>query len=390
MGGKPSADSEPPPTAVLEQGRRLVAQAVDFLQKKPAKAGDDPQRRAMLSEIIKLAGSAPEYDLYRRQTKGRREGGGALPPQLQQFALLRTSQQEARFRGIVPETALELAPSIRHTDGLLGELEFWLQAVATYENPQTAAAVDSELSLLLAEPYQKARWLPNPFRPAFDRLPFIANLRRSTIMVGRLDGPSPEIAQRLVDDALAAEAQGLKGTFYIDARGLQGDPKTNGYVQFDQQLRQLADFIRTQTTMPVVLNNEPAVFPAGAGLRAALYVGWYSLAKYVDAFVWERGAVAYHVASAECTTLRQKQAEVWCKRLLEKGVAATLGPVAEPYLQSFPPPEEFFPLLLSGTLPLLEVYYRTLPHLSWRQVCLGDPLYTPFRHRSPRRDRPQP
>jgi len=386
MGGKPLAEQEPPPVAVLEQGRRLVAQAVNFLQQRPAKAGEDRQRRAMLSEIIKLAGSAPEFDLYRRQTQSRRGGGGALPPQLQQFALLRTGQEEARFRGIVPETALELAPSVRHTDGLLGELEFWLQAVGIYENPLTAAAVDSELSLLLAEPYQKARWLPNPFRPAYDRLPFIANLRQATIMVGRLDGPSPEIARRLVDDALAVEAEGLQGTFYIDARGLQGDPKTNGYVQFDNQLRQLADYIRQQTTMPVVLNNEPGLFPAGAGLSAALYVGWYSLGKYVDAFIWQRGAVAYHVASAECVTLHRTQAEVWCKRLLEKGVAATLGPVAEPYLQSFPPPEEFFPLLLSGTLPLLEVYYRTIPHLSWRQVCVGDPLYTPFRQRSPRRE----
>ena len=37
---------------------------------------------------------------------------------------------------------------------------------------------------------------------------------------------------------------------------------------------------------------------------AALYCGWYSLAKYVDAFDWKPGAVAYHLASSEAHTLR--------------------------------------------------------------------------------------
>ena len=67
--------------------------------------------------------------------------------------------------------------------------------------------------------------------------------------------------------------------------------------------------------------------------------------------------------------------------MLEKGVAATLGPVKEPYLQSFPLPDLFFPLLMTGQYPLIEVYYRTTPYLSWRQVLIGDPLYTPFKHR---------
>jgi uncharacterized protein (TIGR03790 family) len=65
--------------------------------------------------------------------------------------------------------------------------------------------------------------------------------------------------------------------------------------------------------------------------------------------------------------------------MLEEGVAATLGPVDEPYLQSFPLPDKFFPLLMTGKLALVEVYYRTLPFLSWRQILIGDPLYRPFR-----------
>lgn len=382
VGGSQPAAEVPPTQEVIHQTKAVVGQAVAFLQKKPAGQSFDARRHAILSQIIQLAGSEPEFEAFKEQVHKRGDGPvPPLPPQLQQFALLRTGQEEAAFRGILPETALELAPSIRHTNGLVGELQFWQRAVQIYQNPQTKAAVDSELTMLLAEPYQKAQWLPNPFLARFDRLPFIQGLRQTTLMVGRLDGPTPEIAKRLVDDALAAEATGLDGTFYIDARGLLDDTGSDAYAQFDSQLRRLYELIRTRTRFPVVLDNQPELFPAGAALKAALYVGWYSLANYVDAFAWQRGAVAYHVASAECLTLRHKSANVWCKRLLENGVAATLGPVAEPYLHSFPAPEEFFPLLLSGRLPLLEVYFRTIPQVSWRQILIGDPLYNPFRER---------
>ncbi len=84
--------------------------------------------------------------------------------------------------------------------------------------------------------------------------------------------------------------------------------------------------------------------------------------------------------SSEATTLRKPGSQVWCKRLLEEGVAATLGPVGEPYLRAFPLPDDFFPLLMEGKLSLLEVYFRTVPHLSWQMVLIGDPLYKPFRH----------
>ena len=379
-GPKLPAGETPPPQEVVRRARETLERATQFLQQKPARRGFDQKRAAIATLIIKLAGSEPEFEAFRRQALSQGDGPPpALPPQLHHFALMKTGQEEAAFRGVVPETALELAPSVRHTDGLLGELHFWERAAQIYQNPQTKAAVDSELTLVLAGPYQIAQWLPNPFLARYDRLPFIAGLRATTLMVGRLDGPTPEIAGRLVDDALAAEQNGLTGTFYIDARGLPDSPDADAYARFDGHLRKLSEIIKKQTTFPVVLDDQPALFPPGSSPQAALYVGWYSLREYVDAFTWQKGAVAFHVASSECTTLRQKGSNVWCKRLLEKGVAATLGPVAEPYLHSFPLPDEFFPLLLTGRLPLLEVYFRTIPHLSWRQILIGDPLYTPFR-----------
>ena len=68
--------------------------------------------------------------------------------------------------------------------------------------------------------------------------------------------------------------------------------------------------------------------------------------------------------------------------MLEDGVAATIGPVGEPYLQAFPVPEIFFSYLIDGYLSLAECYLLSLPYLSWQMVLVGDPLYRPFKYRT--------
>ena len=72
---------------------------------------------------------------------------------------------------------------------------------------------------------------------------------------------------------------------------------------------------------------------------------------------------------------------MWCKRMLEEGVAATIGPVQEPYVQAFPLPEIFFKYLADGYLTLAECYALSTPFLSWKMVLIGDPLYRPFENR---------
>jgi hypothetical protein len=64
--------------------------------------------------------------------------------------------------------------------------------------------------------------------------------------------------------------------------------------------------------------------------------------------------------------------------MLEKGAAAVIGPVDEPYVEAFPVPEFFFALLVDGYLSLAECYTASTPWLSWRMVLVGDPLYRPF------------
>ena len=80
----------------------------------------------------------------------------------------------------------------------------------------------------------------------------------------------------------------------------------------------------------------------------------------------------------ECTTLRNPESRIWCVQMLLKGAAAVIGPVAEPYLQSFPVPEIFFGILVDGRLTLAECYMLSVPYLSWQMVLVGDPLYRPF------------
>ena len=294
--------------------------------------------------------------------------------------MLQLDLKRSDFFGILPDNAASRASAVRVQFGLMGELAFWNQVQQLYEDQRSTASVDSELSLILVRNYQRAHWLPNPFHHQYDRLPFIDSIRAKRLMVCRLDGPDPDTVRRMAYDAASAERQGLEGTVYLDARGLDGGP-ADGYSRYDRSLVDLADLLKKKSNLKVVLDQRPELFAPGACPDAALYCGWYSLRQYVDAFQWRPGAVGFHVASAEASTLRIRGSNVWCKRMLEEGAAATLGPVSEPYLSSFPLPDEFFPLLMSGRVTLMEAYHRTSPFVSWRQTLIGDPLYSPFKNK---------
>ena len=245
---------------------------------------------------------------------------------------------------------------------------------------ESHAAVDSELMLLWWDRYPLDRRVPNP-------LYFQASDRYRTdsppvVMTARLDGPTPEIAKRLADDAVAVEAKGLTGRVVIDARGIRFDPKGKdsggGYAGYDESMRETARLFE-KTTLPVTLDDTEPVLPAGAAKGVALYCGWYSHANFVDCCEYVPGAVAWHLASSEATTLRRADSKVWCPNLLRKGVAATVGPVAEPYTVGFPKPAEFFGFLATGEYTLAEAHARSVLFCSWMTVLVGDPLYNPFR-----------
>lgn len=240
------------------------------------------------------------------------------------------------------------------------------------------ASVDSELMLVLADNYSLDGWQLNPFFLGYkDQKEMID--KNQVLMVSRLDGPKPETVVRILADTFAAEEKGLQGKAYFDARwSKEQESRPSGYDFYDESIHEAARLIKKVRPLPIVLDQKEKLFEPNCCPDAALYCGWYSLAEYVPAFAWARGAVGYHIASAECTTLHKAGSQVWCKRMIEEGVAATLGPVEEPYVQAFPLPSLFFPYLVEGKLTLAECYLLSLPHLSWKMVLVGDPLYRPF------------
>jgi len=197
-------------------------------------------------------------------------------------------------------------------------------------------------------------------------------------MVSRLDGPQPNIARSLVDKAIVAENTGLNGIAYVDSRGIPKSEKSYSTGYFDQSLRDLAVLTKFRTTMTVKQERTEQLFPVNACPQTAIYCGWYSLKKYIDAFDFVDGAIGYHISSWEAVDLRDPNSSQWCPAMLKDGITATLGAVAEPYLHSFPEPKAFFLELFNGRC-LVEAYYRTKPFNSWQLVLIGDPLYRPFK-----------
>jgi uncharacterized protein (TIGR03790 family) len=244
---------------------------------------------------------------------------------------------------------------------------------------ESLAAVDSELALLWHSSYDLRRWQLNAL---YFQVP--AEVRREMppqVMTCRIDGPDVKRLYQLIDDSVAVEKTGLKGTAYFDARGIGYNPKNDtghGYGGYDESLREAAQLLETEAKMKVVLDNKGELFAPGACTDCALYCGWYSHAKYIDCCRPVRGAVAYHIASSEATTLRNPKSTVWCPNLLQAGVAATLGPVSEPYTIGFPKPAEFFGFLVTGEFTLVECYWKTVYFSSWMTTLVGDPLYNPF------------
>jgi len=234
---------------------------------------------------------------------------------------------------------------------------------------ETNASVDSELSMVSFGSYDLYRWQPNMLK-GDGRGPSVR-----TLMVSRLDGPDYKIVKGLVDKAITAEKTGLKGIAYIDSRGIV---KRDLYGYFDQSLRDLAMLTRLRTELPITEERTEKLFAPGSCPRTAIYCGWYSLKRYIDAFDFVDGAIGYHISSLEAVDLRDPNSTQWCPAMLTHGITATLGAVAEPYLHSFPEPRAFFLELYKGNC-LVEAYYRTKPFNSWQLVLIGDPLYRPFR-----------
>ncbi len=261
--------------------------------------------------------------------------------------------------------------------GLTGLTEELISDQVYLSQHGRSTALDNDLMMLRYHARVPMEAQINPdYLPSWHESSLLDGSPRA-LMVSRLDGLTPEMVIGMIRTSIAVQHKGLHGIAYFDARGLHGkDP----YSLFDHDIRLTARYIKNHAAINVVINNTPELLQAKNCPRAALYCGWYSVHHYVDSCQWLPGCVGYHVASFELTTLHNPADTGWCINMLKHGVVGTLGAVAEPYLQAFPKPSVFFPLLLSGKFTQSEVYFLTTPEVGWRIAYVGDPLYNPFKH----------
>ena len=230
------------------------------------------------------------------------------------------------------------------------------------------SSVDSELAIL---PLPKANidaFFPNPlFRRTESRNLFDVD----PLVVGRLDGPSYELARALIDRALEAENEGIAGRAYVDISG----PHEMG----DEWLEKLVTNME-KNGFDVETNREGGRFNRVDRFdEPLLYFGWYSggvdgpFSNY--SFSFPPGAIALHIHSFSSSTVRDSR-KGWVAPLIVRGVTGTFGNTSEPYLYFTHQPHLIMEGLYKG-LSLGQAALYSHPGLSWVSAYFGDPLYQP-------------
>ncbi len=241
---------------------------------------------------------------------------------------------------------------------------------------QNEASVDSELAVLAA--YNRAISGPraNEYFHSYAR---ILDLNPPGLMlVCRLDAPTKAMVEKMINDSLFAEKEGLRGLAYMDARNIT----QAGYKEGDKWIYAAANECRKHG-IPAILDNGEGLFPEAYPMtRAALYYGWYT-GNVTGPFLrpdfrFPRGAVAIHIHSYSAQTLRNPRSN-WCGPLIAAGAAATFGSVYEPYLAFTPQIDIFNDRLLAG-FTFAESAWMAQRATSWQTTMIGDPLYRPFKY----------
>ena len=254
---------------------------------------------------------------------------------------------------------------------------------------QDGGALDNELAAVLRdEPRDLNRGQANPLELRGQNVTGTRDPRTvRMVYVARLDGPDLATITRMVEDAVAAEQEGLQGPVFVDSRGMDG---ITGEEEADTLIRVAGDRLAgagfpTKLDMAEATWTQPQGGTGDQAAGAAFYLGWYQLRDFQDVFGSQglaRGAIAWHIGSEEAVDLWSPAERGWCVNLLRRGAAVTLGPAVtlgaqEPDAAAFPKADVFVELLLGGAT-VAESYWLSLPNISWAMVILGDPLYRPF------------
>jgi uncharacterized protein (TIGR03790 family) len=197
--------------------------------------------------------------------------------------------------------------------------------------------------------------------------------------VFRLDAPTKELAKALVDRAIAAEALPARtGQGCFDMR--LGDPNVSldqGYYAGDWDIYR-ASLFTAQAGLPVTTDQLITEFGTAPSPltcpNALLYMGWYSLNNYNNAFTWNPGAIGWHLDSN--AALSPRGGTSWVPNAIQNGITISFGAAEEPYLEGIPRGGLIRNLLEGANAG--DAALRNTRWIRWRMMNFGDPLYRPF------------
>ena len=237
------------------------------------------------------------------------------------------------------------------------------------------AAVDSELAILSIHDLPTYLPIRNKY---FKKDTMFSDLGDFTMMlVGRIDAPSIATCKRMINDAIEIEKTGLWGMAYLDLAF-----KGNNYKLGDDWIRTI-EKKNWQLGIPTTIDTNRDTYLSNYPMRdVAIYFGWYTgnvNGPFRNSkFKFKKGAIAVHLHSFSASEIRKPNRK-WVGPLLERGAAATVGNVYEPYITGSHHFDILHDRLIQG-YTLVESAYMAIPQLSWQNVVVGDPLYQPYKH----------
>ena len=247
---------------------------------------------------------------------------------------------------------------------------------ALHKTEKEIAAVDSELALLMHPKQSPTGMRVNPLFRAELWPPSLAKPENSVVIAARLDGPTPDIVRKMINNTVDFEAYGLLGRAYFDLRSITDRGYILGEIWMQEAYHR---FLREG--YECVINRDPALWGESYPMEnAAYYLGWYAehaagpFAR--DGLRFSPGAIAYHLHSGSAASVRSDSRH-WVGPLLKRGATASMGTVHEPYLMYTPQLDVFTHRLCNG-LSFGESVYLASSALSWQTTVVGDPLYRPF------------
>ena len=234
-----------------------------------------------------------------------------------------------------------------------------------------ASSVDSELSATFLQMKKLNGLVRNPLYKNYN--PETMHKTYGVLRVARLDGKNFDEAKTIIDSAISAEKNGVRGRAYIDKNKSGGGYKIgNDWLTVAEEVLKKMDFDITIDSASALMGYEQR-FDA-----PAFFFGWYNgtpQSYFVEKdFKAPVGAVGLHLYSFSASYLRRMG---WTTVMISNGFSQTFGNVYEPYLTGTQDIGAIMKAYENG-LSAGEVAYASIAILSWQSLVIGDPLYRPF------------